>query len=84
VDSRVLIAHHRGGHETDWPPAEDRFASDLLLPEEVGDPWLRELTASAVEAPVPILLGGHGLVGPGPRLLFASLAAADPWTGATP
>ena len=48
----------------DWPPAEDRFASDLLLPERVADPWLRDLTASAAGARIPVLLGGHTLVGP--------------------
>jgi len=68
VDSRVLLAHRLGADERAWPPADDRFASDLLLPERVGDPWLAELTRSALEAPVPVLLGGHGLVGPGVRL----------------
>jgi hypothetical protein len=48
--------------------AEDRFASDLLLPDRIADPWLRSLTAAAVGAPVPILFGGHTLVGPGLRL----------------
>ena len=69
VDSRVLLAHRLGGDETGWPTAEDRFASDLLLPEAVDDPWLRELTTSAVAASIPILLGGHSLVGPGVRLV---------------
>ena len=50
------------------PQPEDRFASDLLLAERVRDPWLRELTAAARDAPIPILLGGHSLVGPGVRL----------------
>jgi hypothetical protein len=68
IDSRVLIAHRLGGDERRWPPAEDRFASDLLLPAQVEDPWLRALTLAAVTAPVPILLGGHTLVGPGVRL----------------
>jgi len=68
VDSRVLLAHRLGPDERGWPPAEDRFASDLLLPEQVLDPWLRALTASAREASIPVLLGGHTLVGPGVRL----------------
>ncbi len=68
VDSRVLLAHRHGADERSWPPPEDRFASDLLLPERVEDPWLRELTASAAAARVPIVLGGHTLVGPGLRL----------------
>ena len=68
VDSRVLMAHHFGRAESAWPEAEDRFASDLLLPDHIRDPWLRALTASAARARVPILLGGHTLVGPGLRL----------------
>jgi hypothetical protein len=68
VDSRVLLAHHLGADETGWPTAEDRFASDLLLHEGIADPWLRDLTRSAAEAPIPIVLGGHTLVGPGLRL----------------
>jgi hypothetical protein len=65
IDTRVVIAHRRGADEAGWPPTEDRFASDLLLTDRVADPWLRALTTSAAAAPVPILLGGHTLVGPG-------------------
>jgi hypothetical protein len=65
VDTRVLIAARAGSDERGWPPPEDRFASDLLLPDRVADPWLRALTAAAVASPVPILLGAHTLVGPG-------------------
>ncbi len=68
LDSRVLLAHRLGADERGWPGPEDRFASDLLLADRVGDPWLRDLTAAARDAAVPILLGGHGLVGPGVRL----------------
>jgi len=68
VDTRVLLAHRLGADERRWPPAEDRYASDLLLADRVSDPWLHALTASAVGAPIPVLLGGHGLVGPGVRL----------------
>lgn len=68
IDTRVLLAHRFGADETGWPATEDRFASDLLLPTRIADPWLRELTASAAAAPIPILLGGHTLVGPGLRL----------------
>jgi len=68
VDTRVTIAHRLGADEARWPPPEDRFASDLLLPERIRDGWLRDLTASALEAPIPILLGGHTLGGPGVRL----------------
>ena len=70
VDTRVLMAHHFGRAEAAWPGAEDRFASDLLLPDQIRDPWLRALTTSAAGSRVPILLGGHTLVGPGLRLLL--------------
>ena len=69
VDTRVLLAHRLGPDERAWPGAEDRFASDLLLPDRIEDAWLRALTAAAVRAPIPVVLGGHTLVGPGIRLL---------------
>jgi hypothetical protein len=68
IDSRVLLAHRHGPDDSAWPAPEDRFASDLLLHERIADPWLRELTRSAAEAAIPIVLGGHTLVGPGLRL----------------
>ncbi len=68
IDTRVLMAHRFGRDEARWPAAEDRFASDLLLPDRVTDPWLRALTEAATAAPIPVLLGGHTLVGPGLRL----------------
>jgi len=69
VDSRVLLAHRLGVDEAGWPAAESRFASDLLDPASVDDPWLAALTSSAADAPIPIVLGGHTLVGPGARLV---------------
>ncbi len=72
VDLRVLLAHRLGVDDQRWPPAEERFAADLLLPERIADPWLRTLTESALEAPIPVVLGGHTLVGPGLRLLVAA------------
>ena len=68
VDTRVLLAHRLDVDEAGWPAAEDRFASDLLLHERIADPWLRDLTRSAADAPIPVVLGGHTLVGPGQRL----------------
>jgi hypothetical protein len=68
VDTRVLLAHRLGADESTWPRAEDRFASDLLLADRISDPWLRALTASARDSAIPVLLGGHTLVGPGVRL----------------
>ena len=79
VDTRVLLAHRLGADEAAWPAAEDRFASDLLLADGIADPWLRELTASAASAPIPILLGGHTLVGPGVRLVLGGPPRTAPW-----
>lgn len=79
VDSRVLMAHRSGADERGWPSAEDRFASDLLLADRIADPWLRELTASVAAAPIPILLGGHTVVGPGVRLILGTPRGAR-WT----
>ncbi|HVL54037.1 MAG TPA: hypothetical protein VM344_07220 [Vitreimonas sp.] len=72
VDSRVLLAHRLGPDERSWPALEDRLASDLLLADAVSDPWLRSLTASAAGARIPVLLGGHTLVGPGLPLVFGA------------
>ena len=70
VDTRVLIAHRFGADEASWPAPEDRFASDLLLADRIADPWLRALTASARDAGIPVVLGGHTVVGPGLRLVL--------------
>lgn len=72
VDTRVLLAHRRGIDEAAWPSPEDRHASDLLEPATIADPWLRALTDAALRAPVPVMLGGHSLVGPGIRLVGAA------------
>ena len=79
IDTRVLIAHRAGSLEVagpiqpgaGGPSAEDRFASDLLLPDGIADPWLRAVTASAASAPSdhPIVLGGHTMINGGLRLL---------------
>jgi len=57
LDTRVIMAHWKI-----WPSDEERFASDLMLLEEIREPRLKEFTRAAKEAPVPILLGGHSLV----------------------
>ncbi|HEU68596.1 MAG TPA: hypothetical protein ENN53_05215 [Candidatus Acetothermia bacterium] len=59
-DTRVLMAHLGF-----WPPPAERFASDLLDPQRVVNPMLKELTAACAEASVPFLLGGHALVSGG-------------------
>lgn len=75
IDSRVLLADRLGADERSWPRDEDRFASDLLRPDDVADAWLATLTRGALAAPVPVLLGGHTLVGPGLPLLARALHA---------
>ncbi|MGA7732490.1 MAG: hypothetical protein WCD37_14620, partial [Chloroflexia bacterium] len=60
LDTRVLFAHM--GLK---PARPDRFASDALLPSEIADPWLRELTEAASNASIPIVLGGHSLIAGG-------------------
>ena len=74
IDSRVLLAHRLGVDERGWPPAEDRHASDLLLHDRVTEPWLQALTQAAARAPIPVVLGGHTLVGPGLRLALGRRA----------
>jgi hypothetical protein len=71
LDSRVLMADRFGANEDDWPSPADRFASDLLRPDEIRDPWLRALTQSAARSSVPIALGAHTLIGPGVALVLS-------------
>ena len=68
IDSRVLTAH--AGRS---PSREDRFNADLGRVEQIRDPMLRDLTAAASSAPIPVLLGGHALVSGG---LMALVQAA--------
>lgn len=60
LDTRVLLAH-AGSRAS----REDRFQGDLLAPERVTDPWLRDLTAALAAAEVPVLAGGHSLLSGG-------------------
>lgn len=60
LDTRVIEAHL--GLE---PSREDRFQSDLLNHEAIEDEFLRRFTKGALDAPVPVLLGGHSLVAGG-------------------
>lgn len=64
IDTRPLIAHLGRN-----PSREDRFLSDLLMPSEIKDDWLREFTSAAVEAAIPVVLGGNSLVTSGLQLL---------------
>jgi hypothetical protein len=56
-DTRVVLAHAGA-----WPSSADRYASDLGRPDEIADPFLRALTVAALAAPLPVVLGGHGVV----------------------
>jgi hypothetical protein len=70
LDSRVLMASRAGSSDAaQWPPEEDRFASDFLDAERVATPWLAELTTAAAAAGLPFLMGGHALVSDGLRIL---------------
>ncbi len=60
IDSRVVF-NHLGLN----PSPSDRFNSDLLRPDNIHDPDVRDFTAAALEAPIPVVLGGHSLVSGG-------------------
>ena len=60
IDTRVLLAH-LGVNAS----RADRFLSDMGHWQEIQEPFLREFTRGAVEAPIPVLLGGHSLVSGG-------------------
>jgi hypothetical protein len=68
LDNRVIFAHRRL-----WPSAADRFASDLRQPAKISEPFVRELTKAAMDAPVPVIMGGHSLVSGG---MYALVEAA--------
>lgn len=60
LDTRVLFEHFH------WKlNSTDRFASDLGDVDLIKHPGLKEFTQAAMEAPIPILLGGHSLVSGG-------------------
>ncbi|MEX2356571.1 MAG: hypothetical protein WD535_05995 [Thermaerobacterales bacterium] len=60
IDTRVLFAH--GGRRVS--PA-DRFASDVGDWSRIHDPKVRAFTRAALDAPLPVVLGGHSLVSGG-------------------
>jgi hypothetical protein len=60
IDSRVIFAHL--GLRPSLP---DRFYSDLGLPEKIRHPRIRRFTQAALEAPIPVVMGGHSLVAGG-------------------
>ena len=64
IDTRPLLSHLGAA-----PSRADRFWSDLGCPERIEEPFLREFTEEARQAPIPVLLGGHSLVAGGVILL---------------
>ena len=64
IDTRAIFAHL--GIQ---PSRPDRFLSDALEPDGISEPWLREFTAAALDAPIPVVLGGSSLVTSGVQLL---------------
>ncbi len=60
LDTRVLFEHFK------WQlTSADRFASDLGAVELISHRLLQEFTCAAMEAQIPVLLGGHSLVAGG-------------------
>ncbi len=68
LDSRVLFAHL--GH---WPSDADRCYADLGQPAHIEDSVIRELIAAALEAPMPVAMGGHSLLSGGLLALLESM-----------
>jgi hypothetical protein len=68
-DTRVLWAANGV-----WPSEEDRYAADLGLVEAISDPFTREFTQAVLDAPIPIVTGGHSLVSGGLWALLESLS----------
>jgi hypothetical protein len=64
IDIRPLFAHM--GLK---PSRPDRFLCDAMQPQSIENPWVRDFTAAAREAPIPVVLGGRSLVGAGVQLL---------------
>jgi hypothetical protein len=60
IDTRVLFTHFVHDSTT-----EDRFYSDMGQYQQIMNPFIREFTQRAAEAPIPVILGGHSLVSGG-------------------
>ena len=75
LDNRVILA------ALDiWPSMADRYHSDLLQWEDVGQPFLRRMTWAAAEAPIPIVMGGHSIVSGG-LMALAEIVSAGKGVG---
>jgi 2-phospho-L-lactate guanylyltransferase (CobY/MobA/RfbA family) len=68
IDTRVLFHHLHLDLST-----SDRFYSDLMQPDLITNPFARQFTEAAMQAPIPVVLGGHTLVAGG---LWALIDAA--------
>ena len=80
IDTRPIFAHM--GLK---PSRPDRFLCDAMQPDGIADAWVRDFTAAALAAPVPVVLGGSSLVGSGVQLLAeAAWRDHDRETGETP
>ncbi len=78
VDTRPIFAHM--GLK---PSRPDRFLSDAMQPQGIADAWVREFTAAACDALIPVVLGGSSLVASGVQLLSeAAWRRHDEETGA--
>jgi len=64
IDTRPILAE-----DGRLPGPADRFASDLLRPEEIEDPLWKEFTEAAAGSPIPVILGGHSLLSGGLHIL---------------
>jgi hypothetical protein len=68
IDSRVLFAHWGP-----WPAETDRCYSDLGRPALIEDERTRRLTEAALNAPIPVVLGGHSLLSGGIYALLETM-----------
>jgi hypothetical protein len=68
IDTRVIFHHLHLDLS-----ASDRFYSDMMQPELIDNAFARQFTEAAMQAPIPVVLGGHTLVAGG---LWALIDAA--------
>ena len=72
IDSRVIFAHMGLS-----PSTADRFRADLGDWAHIGDPFVREFTRCAQQAPAPVVLGGHSLMAGGMLALIEASKSLD-------
>ncbi len=69
IDSRVIFAHFGLSVSR-----KDRFNSDLGNFREIENKFVRDFTRASVEAPIPVVMGGHSLISGGMLLLLELVA----------